>query len=358
MERLGPRQRSTELDNTWVASVESPTVAPWLPVRVVIPRFELTAGVGGGEALRWTSGETRLGEAVDDALWEFIELEHASDDTIVTFARQYGLLSTVPAADPPGTSEAVAGWRVQPSTEPLTVWRMLAAGIHALLTIATRLSEGEQVDAIPDIEVWTSAWGAVSTIAWLTNWERRGDRPTLQDLYGERLAIDLEGTSGLNTIPVDQFRWLLTEILGHSGVRLVPPTVGMTNGAKRQPRARYAVPATGFGRLEQPSPRNDRAVTSEQTTRPPLYWRVGSLLPVLAVQLARAVEPEEHYPCTRCGLLARVVGRRPGGNREWFGDHTYCRRVHRAEVVRQAAARRYAKLKITRILEQDEAMRK
>jgi hypothetical protein len=194
-------------------------------------------------------------------------------------------------------------------------------------------------------DLWMTAFSAVVTVMWLTQSERSGTPPTPEQLSGVWLAGRSLDVLSPFTTPRDHFRWLLGELVSHSGIRLMPQTVDPNRSDKEALRADYQLPVTGLGRLEQVPTVEAATRRTRQGPGSLLYWRVASVLPVLAVQVARAVEPEEHYPCTRCGLLARVVGRRPGGRREWFGNHAYCRRVHRAEVVRRAAARRYQKLK-------------
>lgn len=343
------RGRLSDLGDTKNGTVEARAVELALPVRTIIPRIELRQANRNGAVLSWTGAGTHLGEALDDCLWEFVELEHATDEKIAAFANQYGLLSSLPGDDPPHAPEAATGWQLQPGTEPLAAWRSLATGVGALLDMATAVSDRERSGDASDPHGWEAALGALATIAWLAEPERGEDLPTSQDLYGAWLAIVELGGSGQHTGSADRLRWLLDGALRLSGVHVMPSTVGMS-----KPQVRYRLPTTGLGRLEQPSSTVASTRQSAHDLNSHVYWRVPSLLPVLATELARAIEPGEHYRCTRCGRLAWVVGRRPGGRREWFGDHVFCRRVHRADVVRRAAARRYDKVRVARVDERDE----
>jgi hypothetical protein len=330
--------RLAELDEDWQAIVESPAIAPVLPLRGLIPQFEPQSG----PELRWRHGPARIGTALDDVIWELVALTAASDGEIAEFAGRYGALTSVLEQGTPG---ARARWRLAAGTEPFEAWRQLASGLHALLTLATQLSEGEEVAIADQPDQWMTAFSAVTTVIWLLDPERDQVPPTSEQLYGIWLATRVDN-SGLYTAPADEFRRLLGELLRHSGVHVVPATVGPGGRGRAMPRVRYQLPAVGLGRIEQlpeVETRSGRAGRAAAELPSLLYWRVASLLPVLTVQVARAVEPGEYYPCTRCGLLARVAGRRPGGNREWFGDHAYCRRVHRAAVLRRATTRFHEK---------------
>jgi hypothetical protein len=74
-----------------------------------------------------------------------------------------------------------------------------------------------------------------------------------------------------------------------------------------------------------------------------VLWQVRGLAPILTASLAFAVRTQERPRCTRCGRPAAVVTRGPRAGHAWYGDHTLCRALSRAETIMQTEQRRAAK---------------
>jgi hypothetical protein len=150
--------------------------------------------------------------------------------------------------------------------------------------------------------------------------------------------------------PEELLEWIVSELLEDVQVAWVPRVGGMrSNGGDTDPPLTLRLPAEGFVPESAPLLTDRSAAPDQSGFHFGRLWRVDSLLQVLAAALVFATEfgePGEFYPCTRCRRRARVIERRPGSRKAWFGAHGYCRQRHRADIKlehqRQTAEQRNA----------------
>lgn len=302
-----------------------------ISLRTLVPDFEVVDDPDFGPSLRWERGRGALSEDQDESLWRLVELDGAPDATIAAFARRFGVLAAVPAPAPP-RSPQLEGWTLAAGAEPLAAWRAVAAGCAAMLDLATELVLPSDTGAAPQQEQVVSARHAILTVQWLLTANRLQPMPRREDAAGHWEKLDVADIGPEGEVRSGLW-WWVNRLLAEARVQ---PLVDVVPAVEA---ARYALPALELGLLERPPQRRGR-----QYAAPDEYWRLPALLPILSVDLARAVAPGEFERCAYCGRLARIEGRRPDRRRAWFGDHDYCRGRSRTEVMREVNKRYRARL--------------
>lgn len=302
------------------------------PLRTIVPLVEVVPRTEqDGPSLIWREGRGSLSEALDQSLWEFVELGEASEEAILRYVQRQGVLTgTAPAVD--DTPPELRGWDLIAGTEPFEAWRAIAQGFGAVLDLATAVAISDPANsphATPHREQLVRALHAIATTKWLTNRDGTVAMPTLGDTHSQILVAALDVELSLPDSVQPGLRWVMGLLLACTGIQSEPDVVGDTGD-----EAHYSIPAAIPGLLEHP-PRTKR----KHQARADFYWRVPGLLPALTLALARAVEPGEYARCAYCARLAHVVKNRPDQRRGWFGDHEYCRSRSRAQAMREAAKR-------------------
>jgi hypothetical protein len=281
--------------------------------------------VGAGEpavSLHWSQEPTHLSEPVGTRFWEFLTLADASDEAIITFARRFGPLRWPEAADearvqpPDGESGAASSADTDkegapPLTEPLRIWRMYARGLAALYDLVDPALPPQARDS----QIWTWSAAAAAIPLWLAdpNPERQPEEGWLAGFVTANYALE-DG-------PASKMAWgeqLVTASLVGAGIDpafATDPAVALA----------YTLPASA---IESGAKSQD------------VVWRVQGLLPILTVSLAVALRTQERPRCTRCGKPAAIVERAPRKGRAWYGDHTWCRALARAETIMAAEQKR------------------
>ena len=172
------------------AALIGPPGSP-LPVRTLVPDFELMEDDTFGSMLRWEVGRAVLSEDLSDVLWRFVELRDATDQAIVAFAGRYGVLSGT-AAPEARRRRDLQGWNLAAGSEPLAAWRAVVAGLAAMLDLATALALRDDTDDDRHREEVVLAMHAVSTVQWLVAADRDAPLPRIVDAPRRWLAMDLD----------------------------------------------------------------------------------------------------------------------------------------------------------------------
>jgi hypothetical protein len=289
-------------------------------LRTAVPAFDLVNFGTPEAALRWSSQPVRLSEPLGTAFWDFLTLPDAEvlDEQIVGFARRFGPLAwpdplrvgQEPASTPEAPETQAPGERA--SAEPLAAWRMYARGLRALYD---RFDPPPPAGASGDGREWTIAPIVIPL------WLRKGAPPfSEEDMLTEAVIVGIDTPPG-DVAPPDR---LLEAALAIAGVGAAfPPSRPATTG-----ELVYTIPA--------------QATSTPEGLR---VRQVRGLLPILTTSLAFAIQTQERPRCTWCGKPAAIRTRAPRKGQPWYGDHTACRTLARANTINRSEDKRAVRRK-------------
>lgn len=303
-----------------IAFVRSPGHGAIFPVRALIPHLKLVAPDTEDARLEWMPGARSLSDSLDGCIWEFLDLADASDTVVLDFAKRYGVLTGTWSCD-----STAATLDDETRSESTAAWRQLAQSMGAVIEFATALDQG---DVAPG-NGWLEPYGMLMVMRNL----RSEKMPlTAGAVAGGLALLDVEAP---RLSAEEILRSIVAEFMRDTEVGWVPPIGRVISKGARELPLTLTIRANGFASPEHSVGSGGPMKLSPRSFEPGWDWQVDRLLPVLAAQLVFAVEPGrpgEFYRCSRCRHRARVIERRPGTRKAWFGDHEYCRERHLAAI--------------------------
>jgi hypothetical protein len=258
----------------------------------------------------------QLSEPLDFRLADFMALADGSDEEIIEFARQVGPLhwpappdyhagresATATADFVSSTSPRRTGPTDEVFAEPLWAWRSYARGLRALTSATTAVITGIGFDNEDFIWSFASIMGPL----WLSD-----SAPTKSPLT----QPDLDALAANFLLGAEPIENIVTAALDVAGVKVA---------YIRSPH-QHANPAYTLSGTTHLLKRSDGSLLGE----PVLV--AESVLPILAVSLARSLSSQEPTLCAWCRKPAGIVKRRPRTGQRWYGDHRSCAMDARAQ---------------------------
>ncbi|MDP9471759.1 MAG: hypothetical protein M3Q71_14035 [Chloroflexota bacterium] len=313
---MGWRQRIRELgDNRVPLAGTGELDRPSLDnVRTLVHRCDLVDAGTDHARLLWLPGDGVISPPLHESLKAFVALSTAQDVEVEVrihgFARRFGPLGGgMMRRDQHGDRAELS--------EPVAAWRRLSEGYAALLALASDVRHDRPLRSAD----WPRAMATLAIPAWLSAREGVEEPPGMNDLAALAL-VHLGVIEDLATQEAE--RAALIRLIGRV-VRLAGLSADAHLDAEGKVRPAFALPVRGLVRG------NEQGISG--------YWRVPGLLPVLAYQLAEAIDDDWTFRCSRCGEGATARERRPRGTLEWYGDHDHCRDEARKETRRASRAK-------------------
>jgi hypothetical protein len=196
--------------------------------------------------------------------------------------------------------------------EPLQAWRMYARGLAALFDL---VDLGLPRDAITP-ETWEWSIAAIAIPLWLMDRERMP--PPITEAEVPSLMTEL----GLGRA-IPSPNELVESALGLAGISPAYDSAPESTSMPGYTLSAVPINAAGMPGMQM--------------------WQVRGLQPILAASLSLAALTQERPRCTRCQKPAAIVTRGPRQGRPWYGDHTWCRAMARAETMIKAEDKRAKK---------------